>query len=293
MLGLLGPERALATSRYPRDADWLTLDLANLSHPSEAVRLLDRHPLDAIYCVAGMTDVEVCEGQDELVHWTNARGPAVLAGYARRLAIPFVYFSTEYVFDGRSGPYREEDEPNPINVYGMSKLAGERGVLAAYPEALILRTTVVYGLDARRKNFLYSLTAALGAGRRFRVPEDQISTPTYNQDLVRTAVALVAARASGILHVCGPELLSRFRFAEAAAGYLGLDGRLIDAVPTAQLGQRARRPLSAGLLTNKLRETYPESRLLRLEQALDVCGGQLRESMLLEQQQQTLLRSGV
>ena len=279
MLRAFGPERALPTSRTPYAAGWLPLDLASVS-PSEICSLLDPHSLDAIYCIGGMTDVEACEEQPDLAHRVNSRGPAALAAYAHTLQIPFVYLSTEYIFDGHSGPYQEDDEPNPINVYGRSKLAGERAVLNSHPTALVLRTTVVYGPDPRRRNFLYSLLSALRAERTFRVPADQISTPTYNQDLARVAGELVGRRAEGVLHVCGPELLSRYDFAHAAASALGLDVRLLEAVSTARLGQRAARPLSAGLLTCRLQRLFPVSRMLRLEQALADCTSELRNDAL-------------
>ncbi len=276
MLRHLGPDVALPTSRTPRDASWLRLDLASLSALPEAAALLDPHSLDTIYCIAGMTDVEACEGQRDLAHLTNARGPAVLAAYARTLGLPFVYFSTEYIFDGRSGPYREEDQPNPINVYGRSKLAGERSVLEAHPQALILRTTVVYGPDDQHKNYLYSLMSAFAAGRAMRVPEDQVSTPTYNRDLVRAAVQLVSQSAHGVFHVCGPELLTRIAFASRAAQILGLDAIRLESVATSQLGQRAARPLAAGLSIAKLNRLHPGISMHGLEESLTGCRTELR-----------------
>ncbi len=276
MLRHLGCDAALPTSRTPRDASWLRLDLASLSALPQAAALLGRHPLNAIYCIAGMTDVEACEDQAELAHVTNARGPAVLASYARSLNVPFAYFSTEYIFDGRSGPYGEEDQPNPINVYGRSKLAGERAVLEANPQALILRTTVVYGPDDRHKNYLYSLMSSTVAGRTMRVPEDQVSTPTYNRDLVSAAVQLVSQGAHGVLHVCGPERLPRSTFASRAAEMLGLDTIRLESVTTEQLHQRAARPLGAGLVIGRLNRLYPDIRMRGLEESLADCRTQLR-----------------
>ena len=108
-----------------------------------------------------------------------------------------------------------------------------------------------------------------------RVPEDQVSTPTYNQDLILAALGLVEARASGIFHVCGPELLGRLQFAQAVAGHLGLDASLLEGVPTATLRQRAPRPLAAGLATNKLRTLYPHLRMKTLAEALADCAPEL------------------
>ena len=271
---------ALPTCREPAGkANWLALDLVSLGSAA-ADALLRPYHLNSIYCVAGMTDVERCETEPAMAKGANARGPAVLAAYARRLGLPFVYFSTEYVFDGHPmhpGPYAEDAQTGAVSVYGQSKLDGERAVRDAHPDALIVRTTVVYGEDARGKNYLYSLMRNLGAGRSMRVPADQISTPTYNRDLVRATVGLVDAGATGVFHLCGPELLSRIDFARRIAEFLELDASLLEPVPTASLGQRAARPLEAGLLTEKLRQNYPELRMRTLEESLRDCEGVLRQ----------------
>ncbi len=273
-----GPGYAVPTSRQTSERDWIALDLAAVDLHS-ADTLLGPYDLRAVFCMAGLTDAEGCEDKPQLAERTNARGPGVLAGYARRRDLPFVYYSTEYVFDGdprRPGPYREDDPTHALSVYGQSKLDGEVAVLRAHPGALVLRTTVVYGPDARGKNYVYSLMRNLGAGRRMRVPADQISTPTYNRDLVRTTLGLVDAGATGVWHLCGPELLSRMEFAEQVAGFLGLDAGLLDPVPTAELGQRAARPLAAGLAIDKLRSRFPELRMRTVSESMADCEREMR-----------------
>jgi dTDP-4-dehydrorhamnose reductase len=272
MLGALG-ERALATSRDGRDG-WLDMDLAELSELGQVAELLDELPLNAIYCVGGMTYVDGCEADPEVARRTNAVGPGVLAAYAHRLAVPYVYFSTEYVFDGAAedpGPYAEDARTNPLSAYGKSKLEGEQRVMEANPQALVLRTTVVYGPDSREKNYLYGLMRNLAAGTTMKVPEDQVSTPTYNRDLIAAAMALVAAGDSGVWHVAGPELLGRLEFAQEIAARLGLDASLMEGVATARLGQPAARPLAAGLSTEKLRARHPELRMRTVAESLEDC----------------------
>jgi dTDP-4-dehydrorhamnose reductase len=276
MLDALGPG-ALATSRLEREG-WLRMDLAGLSEISQAAALLDAEAPDAIYCVGGMTHVDGCEAEPEMAWKTNARGPGVLAAYARERRLPFVYFSTEYVFDGAeedAGPYAEEAGTNPLSVYGRSKLEGEQLVLEAHAEALVLRTTVVYGPDPRQMNYLYALMRNLMAGTRMRVPEDQISTPTYNRDLIAAAFGLVKAGESGVWHVAGPERMGRLAFAQEIALRLGLDAELLEGVATSALGQVAVRPLDAGLATEKLLRLHPELRLRGLAESLEDCAGEL------------------
>ncbi len=274
-----GAETALATTRHTREG-WLHLDFAELATIDQAAALFDGYELDSIYCVAGMTAVDACEDEPDLAFRTNARGPGVLAAYAQRRKLPFVYFSTEYVFDGapeHPGPYAEDAALRPLSVYGKSKLAGEEAVCKACTGALILRTTVVYGPDARQKNYLYSLMRNLATGTRMRVPEDQVSTPTYNLDLIAAAVGLVQCGASGVFHVCGPEVLGRLEFARAIAAQLGLNGSLLEGVSTAELGQRAPRPLAAGLATGKLTALYPQLRMRPVAEAIMECAAELQE----------------
>jgi dTDP-4-dehydrorhamnose reductase len=268
ILKILGAERCLVSSRGEQTDETLHLDLATMANKGEADRLLAGHDLDAIYCIAGMTNVEGCEDTPELAHFVNCRGPEMLAHVAKERGIPFVYFSTEYVFDGYAGPYVEEDATNPLSVYGKSKLAGEEAVTAAYGEALILRTTVVYGQDFGQKNYVYSLMRVLSAGKEMRVPEDQISTPTYNRDLAKATIEMSRLGAKGIFHVCGPERMDRLEFANTVADFLGLDRRLLVGMPTSALGQKAPRPLSAGMRIAKLNGLYPQVKMRTLVEGL-------------------------
>jgi dTDP-4-dehydrorhamnose reductase len=267
ILSALG-DRALGAGRAPTAELPLAVDLVSLAHrPGLASELLAPLALNAVYCVGGATDVERCQSDVDWAIETNCHGPAALAAAARHM--PFVYFSTEYVFDGIDGPYAETDPTNPLSVYGRSKLEGEQRILDTHPNPLILRTTVVYGPDRQRKNFLYTLKRLLASGQTMRVPIDQISTPTCNEDLAQAAVELVDSKTSGIIHACGPDLLSRFDFALQAAQILGLDASLVQGVTTAELSQKAPRPLNAGMITDRLRQTLRNTRMRTNAEAIE------------------------
>jgi dTDP-4-dehydrorhamnose reductase len=149
--------RAVLSTR----SDGVIVDLERVvEHRPALLDRLQRERVDAIVCVGGMTDVERCDAEPERALRVNAAGPGALAEIAARLSAAFVYFSTDYVFDGKSGPYVEDAEPNPISAYGRSKLAGERAIRDSHPSALIVRTTVVFGPDRHRKNFVYGLLKA-------------------------------------------------------------------------------------------------------------------------------------
>lgn len=258
----LGRDRSIRTVRKNPGSDEIVIDLFALAEdPQRAKRLLQEHSIDAVYCAAAMTHVDGCESAPDAAMKANCHAPAALATAAAEARIPFVFFSTEYVFDGKNGPYPESAPANPISVYGKSKLEGERAVLQAHRGALILRTTMVYGTDPARKNFLYSLRQACIEKRSFRVAVDQISTPTYNRDLAQAAIRLVRAGHAGVFNVAGGERLNRYAFARIAVRTMALSDETVEAVTTADLKQAAPRPLNAGLLTTKLAKTLPDLRM--------------------------------
>jgi dTDP-4-dehydrorhamnose reductase len=248
LLEQLGPMYATGTARRA-DAS-LHLDLCETGRfAAHAALVLDTAAPGVVVVAAGMTNVDGCETDPAQARQANCDAPAVLAGLVRERGAQTVYLSTEYVFDGREGPYDENARTHPLSVYGRTKLDGELAVTAADPGALIVRTTVVYGPEEQGKNFAYRLAAHLREGRRLRVPRDQVSTPTYNRDLAAAIVELATEGRTGIVHVSGPEQMSRDDLARALAVAAGLDSTLIDAVATVQLGQAAPRPLQAGLVS--------------------------------------------
>ena len=270
-------ERVMRSSREARPG-WLRLDLAEIAD-NNGPTLLDELTPDLILCTGGMTFVDGCETNSEASTKANHTGPAALARYAQRHGASFVFFSTDYVFSGSPespGPYAEEDQPEPLSVYGRTKLEGERAVLEAHPEALVIRTTVVYGPDEAGKNFLYTLLRYPSMGQKVRVAADQISTPTYNRDLAEATLALVDARASGMVHVAGSEVMDRLQFAQQVAGFFGLREDMIEGVTTASLNQAAARPLHSGLRTQRLEELLPTLRGHTVGEALGQCEPELR-----------------
>lgn len=150
------------------------LDLADAD---SIVRAIQGARPDVVINAGGYTAVDRAEREPDLVEQTNGIGPGVLAEQAWTLGAAFVHFSTDYVFDGtKSSPYEPDDEPAPINVYGRSKLHGERNVRAAHEEALILRLSWVYGL--RRRNFMLAMLEQARQRSQLNVVDDQYGCPT-------------------------------------------------------------------------------------------------------------------
>jgi dTDP-4-dehydrorhamnose reductase len=248
----LGPA-AVPAARRPPSPDWVTLDLETLTESPDG--LMDRYGFTAVICSGGATDVERCESDRDWADAANHLGPLALARAAAHARIPFVFYSTDYVFDGTAenpGPYREDAPTNPLSVYGRTKLMGEQSILEANPKALVLRTTTVYGPDPQGKNFLYTLRRLLSSGQNMRVPTDQLATPTYNEDLAAATLRLLGGGHSGLFHAAGPDMLARVEFARLACELLSLDASLLIPLTTAELNQRAARPLIAGLDSTRL-----------------------------------------
>jgi dTDP-4-dehydrorhamnose reductase len=235
------------------------------SHPAPGLQPLDlRNPAAVeravsearprwVFCPAGLTHVDYCEDHPEEAMAINRDGPVAAARAAARAGAGFVFYSTEYVFDGQRGPYAEDDRANPLSVYGRSKWEGERAVLEALPGALVVRTTVVYGPDPQEKNFVYQTIRRSRAGEEMRIPADQLSSPTYNADLAEASVELCERGLAGVYHLAGETILDRFAFARLVCQVFELDPGRLTPVPTAALGQKAQRPLKAGLRIGKAR----------------------------------------
>lgn len=222
-----------------------------------------------VFLSGAMTHVDRCEQEQERCRLVNWEGPALVAQICREMKWGLTYFSTEYVFGGDEyeggavGPFGEEDPPHPTSYYGRCKWEAEKAVQRVYGgDALIVRTTMVFSWDPAGMNFLMQYLRQLedhsaGRAKPFRIPVDQISTPAYAPTLARNTVALRDMGLGGIFHLVDADLLSRRELAERVAEEFGYGAEAARAafqyVNTAELGQAARRPLTAGLRADKAR----------------------------------------
>ena len=236
--------------------DRAALDLADGDAVSAMIRQVRPR---IIVNAAGYTAVDRAESEPELANAINARAPAILAAEAKRRDALLIHYSTDYVFDGTSAePYREEDEANPLNVYGRSKLAGERAIVAAGGAHLVLRTSWVYGWQGQ--NFLLTIRRLAAERDVVRVVSDQFGVPNWSRTLAEATAALVSrgaahlAAKSGIYHLSGRGRASWFDFARAILDG-ATDPRVVP-ITTAEYPTPACRPASAVLGTAKLEETF-------------------------------------
>lgn len=232
------------------------LDIRN---SKEIETLIAGYKPDVICLCAANPNVDYCEDHAKETAAVNVEGVRNTAAAAAKAGAQLVYFSSDYVFDGVSGPYRETDIPNPISEYGRQKLEAEKIVLNASKKNLILRVTVLYGWEQQGKNFIVRLLKTLEKGDEIRVPNDQIGTPTLVPNMTEIAAELIFKKSSGVYHLAGKDCIDRYRFALEAAKIFGFNSSKIKSVATHELLQKAKRPLKAGLLIEKVSKEIPIS----------------------------------
>jgi dTDP-4-dehydrorhamnose reductase len=257
--------------------DLLPLDAADADG---VAALLRAERPDVVFYPAGFTWVDGCQRDSARAYAANLEQPLYAARIAAELGARFVYFSTDYVFDGKTGKYAEGDPVHPLSVYGQAKYDAELALADALGDRLLtIRTCWVYGPERQGKNFAYQLIRSLHQGKPLTCPSDQVSSPSYGPDVARATLWLVEAGGSGLIHVVGPEIMDRVQFARAVAHAFHLDASLIVAKPTAELGQGAPRPLNGGLLIDRL-ESHKPGLMRPLDEALEDFRGMLESPAL-------------
>ena len=218
-------------------------------------QLIEAIQPDWIFYPAGLSWVDLCEREPERCFFENVHVPIQVAQRATAVNAGFVYFSSEYIFDGYAGPYDEGARPNPLNIYGKSKFQAEQQLADNIQRLIIVRTTVVYGTEVQQKNFVHQLLKHSQRGQPLVVPNDQISTPTYNVDLAIACVECAERQIAGVINLVGPDRMDRHTFAVEACHVLGLDPQILISRCTVETSQVAPRPLAAGLVNARARQT--------------------------------------
>jgi len=251
--GQLG--RALVQEMGRRDLECAATDLAEMDITNwDAVwGVLNLHRPEVVVNAAAATRVDDLESDPDLAFKVNAGGPRNLAVACRRLGAKLVQVSTDYVFDGeKPGPYQEWDAPNPLSVYGLSKLLGEEWVRQQCPDHFIVRTAWLYGLPG--PNFITTILARARSGQELQVVHDQRGTPTSALALAPQLLALAATEAFGTYHATCHGETTWYTFALLILERAGLSVR-VHPCETREYPRPAPRPANSVL----------ENRLLRLE----------------------------
>ncbi|GAB4286521.1 MAG: dTDP-4-dehydrorhamnose reductase [Ignavibacteriaceae bacterium] len=232
-----------------KDVEYICCDLTQRESVKKIA--LDFYP-DFIINTAAFTNVDLCEQEREQAWKVNVKAVEYLSEIARILDARLIHISTDYIFDGTAGPYSENAKPNPQSYYARTKLASENVLRISGVLYTILRTNVLYGSKINNKpDFVIWVIDNLRKKNQIRIVTDQISNPTFVDDLVQAISKVVQFRKTGIFNIGGKEFISRYDFTCRIADFFNLDKSLILPITTAELNQPARRPLKSGLLTIK------------------------------------------
>jgi dTDP-4-dehydrorhamnose reductase len=235
--------------------------------PEEAVGTLKDVRPDFVVDTAAFHNVDRCEEERELAWRVNVEATEQLCRSASQLGARYLYVSTDFVFDGSAGPYREEDEARPVNYYGVTKLEAERVVLQDKGNQIV-RPSVIFGWNETRLNFATWVLVTLREGKEVRVVTDWVGSPTLADSLADGILRLLKIDDGGVFHLAGPDCMSRYDFAIRLAKAFDLDVDKVKPVKAVELGMKAQRPANSCLLNE--RASKHGITILSVDEALQV-----------------------
>jgi dTDP-4-dehydrorhamnose reductase len=219
---------------------------------SEVDALLKELRPELILHCAAEDKPDECELNPERTREINLEATRHLLHRSKETNAKFVFYSTDYVFDGRIGPYRESDAPAPVNEYGRQKLSAEQLIKDAYGNYIIMRLALIYGVDPHHRGYLVRFVRNLTNGVTVETPIDLLGTPVYARQIADVTGALVDKDARGLFHVGGREFISRYDFCNKVTDVFHLDRRYLKPIHMRQMDRAAQRPLNGGLVCSNV-----------------------------------------
>lgn len=269
--GLLG-QKLVAALRNDRDVDLLATSRGSDRTPDplgsnyRAMDITLAHEVDAVFNAfkpevvihtAAMTNVDACELDPVACKLQNVTATENLVRASEKYSSHFIHLSTDFIFDGENGPYREEDEAAPLSIYGHSKLDAERIVInSRLSKWAIARTIIVYGIaeGLSRSNVVLWAKSALEKGQPIKVVDDQWRMPTLAEDLADGCIRIAKRGATGIYNLSGPDGMSILELVNRVGVFFKLDTSVVSPVKSDSLGQPAKRPPKTGFILEKARK---------------------------------------
>ncbi|PWG05260.1 SDR family oxidoreductase [Polaribacter aquimarinus] len=243
------------------DFEYVSIDITKKEKLKEL--LLEIQP-NFIINTAAMTQVDDCEINKSACDVLNIDVVKFLALISDKINAHLIHISTDFIFDGKKGNYKEDDEPNPLSYYGLSKLKSEEVLINSKINYTILRTILVFGkvYDMSRSNIVLWVKSMLEQNKKITIVDDQYRAPTYVEDLAMACKISMDIRATGIYNISSNKLLSVYEIAQQIAEVFQLDKGLIKPISTSTLNQTAPRPAKTGFdlsKTNRILKLYPKS----------------------------------
>ncbi len=240
-------------NRHPQTSGYIYADL-DITNEQAVQAIITKYQPTAIINTAAMTNVDACETDTANCTKLNVDAVNYLLTACKTRGIYLVHLSTDFIFDGEKGPYKEDDKPNPLSFYGQSKWDAEQLLInSEYTQWAILRTIIVYGVAANmsRSNIILWAKQALEKGDKINVVDDQFRMPTLAEDLADACILAVKKQAKGIYNTSGKDFMSILELVNRVADFFGLDKALITPSKSNTLNQPAKRPPRTGFVLDK------------------------------------------
>jgi dTDP-4-dehydrorhamnose reductase len=243
---------AKGKNRLPASDQYTYIPL-NVTNKEEIAAIFESEKPDVLIHTAAMTNVDQCETEKDGCWDLNVNAVEYLINACESTHTFFIHLSTDFIFDGKQGPYDETAEANPLSFYGWSKYAAEKLLINSAIKWSIARTILVYGIahDMSRSNIILWVKNSLEQGKSINVVNDQWRTPTLAEDLADGCILIAQKEAEGIFNISGKDLLNPYEMAILTADYFNLDKSLINEVDGTKFTQPAKRPAKTGFILDK------------------------------------------
>src|SRR5690554_6195052 len=278
--------RVLATGkgkcRLPTAWKGYTYLSMDVTDPVQIEQVIGKFLPQAVIHCASMTNVDRCEVERKSCFEQNVTAVAHMVDACSRHGVHLIHLSTDFIFDGKDGPYMEDDPPNPINYYGKTKLESENLIKASsLTKWAIVRTGLVYGIssDMSRSNIVLWVRDNLINGKELSLVDDQVRTPTLAEDLAAGCILIAEKGATGVYNISGSDLLTPYDMAVETASFFNLDASKLKKVDSQAFTQTAKRPLKTGFIIDKASKTLgykPRT----LKEGIDILAKQLNFDLL-------------
>ncbi|MEE2953963.1 MAG: SDR family oxidoreductase [Bacteroidota bacterium] len=266
----IGKNRLSKKSNYK----YVSLDITNEDNVNDVI---SRESPDVVINTAAMTNVDLCEDEKDACDALNIRAVRYLANACSTVGAHLIHISTDFIFDGEHGPYKEEDNPNPLSYYGFSKLKSEQVLYQHKCNWTILRTIIIFGVgeSLSKGNIVLWAKGALEKGEDLNIIDDQFRAPTLAEDLADACILAANKKAYGIFNASGKDIMSIYEMVERIGKYYKLNTTSLNRISTDTLNQKAKRPPRTGFVLDKAKKVLgynPHS----FEESLSIIQKQLK-----------------
>ena len=242
-------------NRVSEQSNYKYIDLDITDETAVAKIITEQNP-NVVINTAAMTNVDLCEEEKSECDDLNVNAVQYLADACEKIEAHLIHISTDFIFDGENGPYKEEDEPNPLSYYGLSKLKSEQLLQDRTVKWTILRTIIVFGVgeNLSKGNIVLWAKGALEKGDPLNIIDDQFRAPTLAEDLADACILAATKKAFGVFNASGKDIMSIYQIVERIAKHYGNTTENLNRISTATLNQTAVRPPRTGFILDKSRK---------------------------------------